>query len=62
MAAVDRATESVFGNGVWGAWARSAVASWECQCDGDCEVFWGGDTVLSLCIRAPFMLSKGWRL
>ena len=63
MATMDGATESVFGDSVRGAWARSTVASWECQCDnegwGDCEAFWGGDTILSPCICAPFMLSKG---
>ena len=63
MATVDGTTKSVFANGVGGAWIRSAVASWECQFDnegwGDCEVFWGEHTILSLCICAPFMLSKG---
>ena len=63
VATMDGAAESVFGDSVWGTWARSAVASWECQCDNegwsDCEAFWDGDTVLSLCICAPFMLSKG---
>ena len=63
MAAVDGATKSVFSDCIWGAWARSAVANWECQCDseewGDCEVFWGEDVILLLCTCAPFMLSKG---
>ena len=63
VATMDGATESVFGDGVWGAWARSAVASWECQCDnegwGDCKAVWGRGSILSLCTCASFMLSKG---
>ena len=35
MAAMDGVAESVFVDCIRGAWAWSAVASWECQCEGN---------------------------